>query len=139
MGAAVRYAAGLSGASEADVRGRPGYPEWNGTKWRTESGDHGLEGERDVHAMADRLRAPGMTVASRRRDPPLRGDHRRRHLALPAPEPQDRAPGPRQVIVLGPRAQEVLRSWLDRDPETYCFVPAETSAWNHQAVRRWEP
>lgn len=41
-----------------------------------------------------------------------------------------------KVIVLGPRTQEVLRPWLDRDPETYCFVPAETSAWNYTRLRR---
>jgi integrase len=34
-----------------------------------------------------------------------------------------------KVIVLGPKAQEVLRPWLDRDPEVYCFAPAEASAW----------
>ena len=28
-----------------------------------------------------------------------------------------------KVIMLGPKAQEVLRPWLDRDPEAYCFVP----------------
>jgi integrase len=39
-----------------------------------------------------------------------------------------------KVIVLGPRAQRVLRPWLDRDPECYCFVPAEASAW--QLARR---
>jgi integrase len=44
-----------------------------------------------------------------------------------------------KVIVLGPRAQEVLRPWLDRDPESHCFVPAETSAWNNRRRRRREP
>jgi integrase len=44
-----------------------------------------------------------------------------------------------KVIVLGPRAQAVLRPWLDRDPQTYCFVPAETSAWNYRRLRRREP
>jgi integrase len=34
-----------------------------------------------------------------------------------------------KVIVLGPKAQEILRPWLDRDPEAYCFAPAEASAW----------
>jgi len=34
-----------------------------------------------------------------------------------------------RVIVLGPRAQEVLRPWLDRDAEQYCFRPAEAVAW----------
>jgi integrase len=42
----------------------------------------------------------------------------------------------RKVIMLGPRAQEVVRPWLDRDPETYCFVPAETSAWHYGRTRR---
>jgi integrase len=44
-----------------------------------------------------------------------------------------------KVIVLGPRAQEVLRTWLDRDPDSDCFVPAETSAWNYRRLRRREP
>jgi integrase len=33
-----------------------------------------------------------------------------------------------RVIVIGPRAQEILRPWLDRDPESYCFSPAEAEA-----------
>jgi integrase len=33
-----------------------------------------------------------------------------------------------RVVVLGPRAQEVLRPWLDRDPADYCFSPAEVVA-----------
>jgi integrase len=33
-----------------------------------------------------------------------------------------------RVIVLGPRAQRVLRPWLDRDPDAYCFSPAEAVA-----------
>ena len=33
-----------------------------------------------------------------------------------------------RVIVLGPRAQEVLRPWLDRDPGLHCFRPAEAVA-----------
>src|SRR5258708_6966328 len=41
-----------------------------------------------------------------------------------------------KVIVIGPKAQEVLKPWLDRDPEAYCFVPAETSAWNYERLRR---
>jgi integrase len=36
--------------------------------------------------------------------------------------------GRERVIVLGPRAREVLRPWLDRDPEAYCFCPAEVVA-----------
>jgi integrase len=43
-----------------------------------------------------------------------------------------------KVIVLGPKAQEMLRPWLDSDPESYCFVPAETSAWNYRRLRRRE-
>lgn len=42
-----------------------------------------------------------------------------------------------KVIVLGPRAREILRPWLEgRDPESCCFVPAEVSAWNRQRLRR---
>jgi integrase len=43
-----------------------------------------------------------------------------------------------KVIVLGPRAQEVLRPWLDRDPRASCFVPAEATAWYRRRVRRRE-
>jgi integrase len=42
----------------------------------------------------------------------------------------------RKVIRLGPKAQELLRPWLKRDPEAYCFVPAETSAWQYRRTRR---
>jgi len=45
----------------------------------------------------------------------------------------------RKVIMLGPQAQAILRPWLDRDPESYCFVPAETSAWNYRRLRRKAP
>jgi integrase len=41
-----------------------------------------------------------------------------------------------KVIMLGPKAQEVLRPWLDRDPDLYCFVPAEATAWNLSRSRR---
>jgi integrase len=44
-----------------------------------------------------------------------------------------------KVIMLGPKAQEVLRPWLDRDPESYCFIPAETSAWHYQRLRTRGP
>jgi integrase len=33
-----------------------------------------------------------------------------------------------RVILVGPRAQEVLRPWLARDPEAFCFCPAEVVA-----------
>jgi integrase len=42
----------------------------------------------------------------------------------------------RKVIMLGPRAQEILRPWLERDAGSYCFVPAETSAWHYRRSRR---
>jgi hypothetical protein len=42
----------------------------------------------------------------------------------------------RKVIMLGPKAQEVLGPWLGRDSETYCFVPAEASAWHYRRTRR---
>jgi integrase len=44
-----------------------------------------------------------------------------------------------KVVVLGPKAQEILRPWLDRDPGSCCFVPAETSAWHYRRIRRREP
>jgi integrase len=42
----------------------------------------------------------------------------------------------RKVIVIGPKAQAVLGPWLERDPETYCFVPAEVAAWQNQRSRK---
>ncbi|MGP0068794.1 MAG: tyrosine-type recombinase/integrase [Isosphaeraceae bacterium] len=41
-----------------------------------------------------------------------------------------------KVIMLGPKAQVVLRPWLERDPESYCFVPAEVTAWHLRRRRR---
>jgi integrase len=41
----------------------------------------------------------------------------------------------RKVIMLGPRAQEVLRPWLEREAQSYCVVPAEVSAWHYQRTR----
>jgi integrase len=34
--------------------------------------------------------------------------------------------GKARVIVIGPAAQKVLQPYLDRDPQAYCFSPAET-------------
>ena len=36
--------------------------------------------------------------------------------------------GRERIIVIGPRAREVLTPWLDRDPDAYCFSPAEVVA-----------
>lgn len=36
--------------------------------------------------------------------------------------------GRERLIMLGPRAQAVLRLWLDRDLDAYCFSPAEVLA-----------
>src|SRR5262249_5478871 len=36
--------------------------------------------------------------------------------------------GATRHVLIGPRAQEVLRPWLDRAPEAYCFSPAEAVA-----------
>lgn len=51
-----------------------------------------------------------------------------------------------KVVVLGPKAQEVLKPWLDRDPNGYCFVPAESVAWKVARLRKgramsktWKP
>ena len=40
----------------------------------------------------------------------------------------------RKFILLGLKSQEDLLPWLDRDPEKYCFVPAETSAWHYRRL-----
>lgn len=40
-----------------------------------------------------------------------------------------------RIIVLGPRGQEVMRPWLDRSPDAYCFSPAEVTA-SRNARRR---
>jgi integrase len=39
-------------------------------------------------------------------------------------------------VYLGPRAQEILRTWLDRDPAAFCFSPAEAEAERNAARRR---
>lgn len=41
--------------------------------------------------------------------------------------------GRERVIVLGPRAQDVLRPWLDRNADSYCFSPAEVVAARESA------
>jgi integrase len=41
-----------------------------------------------------------------------------------------------KVVVLGPRAQKVLRPWLDRNPESFCFSPAEAAAWQLNRRRK---
>lgn len=41
-----------------------------------------------------------------------------------------------KVIVLGPRAQKVLRPWLDRDAESLCFSPAESASWQLARQRK---
>jgi len=41
-----------------------------------------------------------------------------------------------KVIIIGPQAQEVLKPWLDRDPASYCFVPAESVAWMRTRRRK---
>ncbi|WP_337175149.1 site-specific integrase [Paludisphaera sp.] len=36
--------------------------------------------------------------------------------------------GRERIVVIGPRAREVLTPWLDRRPDEYCFSPAEAVA-----------
>jgi integrase len=40
-----------------------------------------------------------------------------------------------KCIVLGPQAITVLRPFLDRDPRSYCFNPAEAVAWRNARCR----
>lgn len=41
-----------------------------------------------------------------------------------------------KVIMLGPKAQAVLKPWLHRDSGSYCFVPAEVVEWHYRRNRR---
>ncbi len=43
--------------------------------------------------------------------------------------------GRERIIVIGPRAREILAPWLDRDPCAYCFSPAEVVA-DREAARK---
>jgi integrase len=40
--------------------------------------------------------------------------------------------GHRRLIPIGPRAQEVLKPYLARDPKAFLFSPAESEAWRRQ-------
>ena len=44
--------------------------------------------------------------------------------------------GREKCVVLGPKAVEVVRPFLDRDPAAYCFRPAEAVAWQRARTRR---
>ena len=39
-------------------------------------------------------------------------------------------------IYIGPRGQDILRPWLKRDPEAYCFSPAEAVEARNERRRR---
>ncbi|MEX0718272.1 MAG: site-specific integrase [Planctomycetaceae bacterium] len=43
--------------------------------------------------------------------------------------------GVERLIFLGPRSQEILRLWLDRDPDEACFQPREVAAWRREQRR----
>ena len=47
---------------------------------------------------------------------------------------QGRTTKPR-IVFLGPKAQELIEPWLDRDPESYCWTPAESEAWRQEQRR----
>ncbi len=42
--------------------------------------------------------------------------------------------GRERVIFIGPRAQEVLQSFLDRDPESFCFRPVDSESLRRAAA-----
>lgn len=44
--------------------------------------------------------------------------------------------GAERVVAIGPKAQGVLLPYLDRDPNRYCFVPAESEAKRLQRLRQ---
>ena len=39
--------------------------------------------------------------------------------------------GHRRLIPIGPKAQAVLKPFMDRDPEAFLFSPKESEAWRH--------
>lgn len=43
--------------------------------------------------------------------------------------------GHQRLIYLGPRAQDVLRTWLKPDLTAYLFTPAEAEAWRREKLR----
>ena len=47
-------------------------------------------------------------------------------------QPQDAHHGAQRIIFVGPRAQDILRRYLVRDAESFCFVPAEVVAEQRQ-------
>jgi integrase len=44
--------------------------------------------------------------------------------------------GRERRVYLGPQALAILKPFLDRDPEAYCFSPAESVAWHREEKRR---
>ena len=44
-----------------------------------------------------------------------------------------------RCVVLGPRAMAVLRPFLDRNPQAYCFSPAEAVEWQRARSRKRPP
>ena len=47
-------------------------------------------------------------------------------------EHKNRWRGHRRLIPIGPKAQEVLKPFLNRDPEVFLFSPKESEAWRHE-------
>ena len=59
-----------------------------------------------------------------------------RSLAIHPSEPQDGTPtGKGRIIYIGPQAQTVLRPYLDRPSDTYCFSPAESEDKRREKMR----
>ncbi len=44
--------------------------------------------------------------------------------------------GRERVIFIGPLAQEILRPYLERDPQSYCFSPREATLWRRARQRK---
>lgn len=47
--------------------------------------------------------------------------------------------GKERVVFLGEKAQTILRPWLDRDPESYCFQPAESDRSKNRSMKDNKP
>jgi len=50
-------------------------------------------------------------------------------------EHKNRWRGHRRLIPIGPKAQAILRPFLDRDPEAFLFSPKESEAWRLETGR----
>ena len=68
----------------------------------------------------------------------MRHRHQRRRLGLSPVPTQDALPWRRNEVPLGPRAQDIIRTFLTRSSDAYLFSPVEAEEWrnSHRVVAR---